>query len=192
MIVIGAIGGKFGASPAFHLQYEELCQTVWRLGSPLMVFWSLSGWLGPILAGVGLLIYVQAKETYIWLFGTGLFLILLIDQILLPSGYYRPVYGIGGSLIAIFFLAILWMWAKKYQTLEIPTRIASYFQLVSYVLFFMSAWVICGRTGELYYESMKDISHKSSASLMGYIVLGWFFLFLSHYKSVQARRAGKS
>ena len=188
MIVIGAMGGKYGASPAFHLQYEELQQTVWRLGSPLMMFWSLSGWVGPILASVGLLIYVRAKGTYIWLSGTGLFLILLIDQILLPSEYYRPVYGIGGSLIAILFLAILWMWAKKYQALEVPERISSYFQLISYVFFFMSAWVICGRTGELYYESMKDVPHKSPASLMGYIALAWFFLFLSHYKSVRVKR----
>ena len=152
------------------------------------MFWMLNGFLGPILAGVGILLYVQAKGTYIWLFGMGLFLIIVIDQIFVPSGYYRPIYGIGGGLIVALFLAILWVWAKRYQTLDGSARIASYFQLVSYVFFFISAWLTCGRTGERYYEALKDIPHKSPASLMAYLVLGWLFLFISHYKSAQTKR----
>ena len=87
MVAVGAGLGKFGASPAFHLSAEELSQTAWRLGSPLMMFWCLNGWLGPILAGVGILFYVQAKGVYIWLIGTGLCVIFIIDQVLLPGSF---------------------------------------------------------------------------------------------------------
>ena len=74
LVIIGVGGGWLGASPAFHLSPEELNQTAWRLGSPLMMFWAFNGWLGPILAGVGILLYVKAKGTHILLFGIGLFI----------------------------------------------------------------------------------------------------------------------
>lgn len=61
--------------------------------------------LGSILAGVGMLLYVQAKGSRIWLFGIGLFLTLLLINILPTPAHFPPLFGVGGGLILAFFLA---------------------------------------------------------------------------------------
>ncbi len=77
-------------SPA---QYSE---TIWTFDGALFWIWAFSVPLGSILAGVGMLLYVQAKGARIWLFGIGVLLILLLTQILLPSAHFPPLFGVWG------------------------------------------------------------------------------------------------
>ena len=188
MIGMGVFAGKLGVNPALHLPLEEMNQTAWRLGGSLFMFWMLNGFLGPILAGVGILLYVQAKGAYIWLFGIGVFLILIIVERLLPSAHFPPLFGVGGGLILAFFLAILWFWAKKRKMLEGPAKTAADFQLTSYVFFLITAWYLCKALGTPFMKVFEGEPPESPVSIIVYLVLGWLFLFLSHYKSAQTKR----
>ena len=86
-------------------------------------------------------------------------------------------------MILGFFLAILWFWAKKYKVLEGPARTAAYFQLVSYAFFLIAMWFLCQTLGSPFLKVLEGEPPSSPISIVVYLVLGWLFLFLSHYKS---------
>ena len=86
----------------------------------------------------------------------------------------------------LLVLAILWFWAKKHAILKGPARTAADFQLVSYVFFLIAIWFLCGALSAPFEEALKDLLPSSPVAIMAFLVLGWLFLFLSHYKSAQA------
>lgn len=172
-----------------NLSSAQYSETIWTFDGALFLLWALSIPLGSILTGVGILLYVQAKGTHIWLIGTGVFLILIIVERLLPTGHYPPLFGVGGGLILAFFLATLWYWAKKRTILEGPARMAADFQLVSYVFFLITAWFLCKALGTPYMKALEGEPLESPVSIIVYFMLGWLFLFLSHYKTAQTIRA---
>lgn len=54
--------------------------------------------------------------------------------------YSPPLFGIGGSLILLSFIGILWLWAKERTALQGSPAIAADFRLVGYVLMLIAAW----------------------------------------------------
>lgn len=195
IFLIGAVymvGMAFVASwvcvePALrNLSLVQYRETIWTFDGALFLLWALSVPIGSILAGVGILLYVRAKGARIWLFGIGIFLILVIVEILLPSTHFPPLFGVGGGLILTLFLAILWFWAKKRTILEGQAKTAADFQLVSYVFFLITGWFLCKAHGTPYMKALEGEPLESPVSIIVYFVLGWLFLFLSHYKSAKA------
>ena len=185
------VGMAFGAGwwigPALrNLSPAQYGETIWTFNGALFLSWALSVPLGSILVGIGILLYAQVKGIRIWLFGAGVFLILLIVERLLPSGHFPPLYGIGGGFILAFFLAILWFWAKKRAMLGGPAKTAADLQLASYVFFLVTAWYLCKAHGTPYMKALEGEPLESPVSIIVYLVLGWLFLFLSHYKSTHA------
>jgi len=191
MIAMGLVGSFWARGAYRYLSLEEVHQTIWAVSSPLFGMWASAVPIGGILAGVGMLLYIRSKGPRIWLFGIGVFVVLLIDilsrwRILPTPGHFPPVFGVGGGLIVAFFLAILWFWAKKRAGLEGPAKTAADCQLVSYVFFLMAMWYLCGDLAWPFQKALADLPPRSPVSTIAYLVLGWLFLFLSHYKSAQA------
>ena len=93
--------------------------------------------------------------------------------------HYPPLFGVSGGLVLVFFLAILWFWGKKRTTLE---KTVADFQLVSYVFFLLATWYLCGTFSVLFKKSLV----RSPVDIMIFLVLGWLFLLLSHYKIAQS------
>ena len=147
----------------------------------------------PRLAGIGVLLYVRAKGSHIWLFGLGVFAVLLADILtkfrILPTPARVPLlYGVGGGLILAFFLAILWFWAKRRATLEGPVKTAADLQLTGYVFLVIAMWYLCGDLSRPYQKALEDLPLASPVSTIVYLVLGWLFLLLSQLKSAQVTR----
>jgi len=67
-----------------------------------------------------------------------------------------------------------------------PARTAADFQLTSYVFFLITAWYLCKALGTPFMKVFEGEPPESPVSIIVYLVLGWLFLFLSHYKSAQA------
>jgi len=72
--------------------------------------------------------------------------------------------------------------AKKRANLRGEARTAADFQLVSYVFFHLATWQLYNTFGSLF----KGSEFKSPIDIMIYLVLGWGFLFLGHYKAARA------
>ncbi|MFC1893634.1 hypothetical protein ACFLYR_06365 [Chloroflexota bacterium] len=156
------------------------------------LLWGFSIPVGAVSACVGLLIYTRSKKTHIWLFGVGVTLLLVAVGFLPISGYYPPVFGIGGGLVMALFLMTLWFWTKRRPLLEGSARTVADFQLVGFVFFLVGMWYLCGLLGPPTYllntdkvqqfGSLQD-AHAEAVKLFIYFILGWLFLFLSQYKS---------
>lgn len=85
-------------------------------------------------------------------------------------------------MILILFLAVVWFWAKKRANLKGEASTGADFQLVSYVFFLLATWQLCSTFGSLFKRSKL----RSPIDIMIYLVLGWGFLFLGHYKAARA------
>jgi hypothetical protein len=138
----GVIGGIFADLTMNSLTWDELSQSIWAIGGPLNMLWGVFGvTLGAIVAGIGLLLYSGAKASTVWKFGIGIFLVYIITIMVLPAlGYFPPLFGIGGTLILLFLMGILWLWAKERRALKGSSTTATDFRLVGYVFMFMAAW----------------------------------------------------
>ena len=130
--------------PLTHsLTTEQMNQTIWAFGGPLMMLHGVLVPLGAIVAGIGVLLYSGAKGTTAWKVGIGLFIAFIISFITLALYFYSaPVFGIGGTLILLSFIGILWLWAKERVALKDSSATAADFKLVGYVFMLMAAWFI--------------------------------------------------
>jgi hypothetical protein len=101
------------------------------------------------------------------------------------------VFGIGGVLVMALFLITIWFWAKRRPLLEGSARTAADFQLAGYVFFLVAMWFLCGLLGPPNYLLNTDKvqqfgslqnAQAEAVKILIYFILGWLFLFLSHYK----------
>ena len=100
--------------------------------------------------------------------------------------YYALFFGIGGSIILIFFFLLVWLWMRDYEALHNQDKTAAVFQLIGYLFFITASWFLCGEFAPLRLKAFVDRNPPSPIEIMVYLVLGWLFFFLSHYKSSKA------
>ena len=138
----GVVGSIFNSSAMHAFTMEEINQTIWAMTGPLFLIWGVFGaTLGAIGAGIGLLLYSGARASTVWKFGVGTFLAFIIIMMVLPAlGYFPLLFGIGGTLILLFFMGIAWLWAKERMALKGSYTTATDFRMVGYVFMFFAAW----------------------------------------------------
>jgi hypothetical protein len=130
--------------PLMHsLTLDEFNQTIWAFTGPLGILRGVSMPLGAIVAGIGILLYSSAKGSTIWKFGIGLFTVLIISLVAMGLNFYSaPAFGIGGTLILLSFIGILWFSAKERMALDGSPTTALDCRLVGYVFMLMAAFYI--------------------------------------------------
>jgi hypothetical protein len=187
----GVIAGWFVNSAFRNLSMDQLNQTMWAYMGPWHLIWSFGVPLGALIAGIGILLYSGAKDSTVWKYGIGILLALIIAVGVLPAlGHFHPLFGIGGTLILLFFTGILWLWAKERIALKGSSTTAADFKLVGYVFMLMAAWFTCGVAGEPFWKALEGEPRPSPIYLIVLLVLGWLFLFLGHYKSRKQQGSG--
>lgn len=142
-IAWGVLIGFICVSPIFHslTTMEEINQTIWATTGPLFLLWGIGVPLGGIVAGIGLLLYSDAKGSTVWKVGIGLFIAFIISSVTVALNFYSaPLFGIGGTLILLSFTGILWLWAKERIALKGSSTTAADFKLVGYVFMLIAAW----------------------------------------------------
>lgn len=185
-ILWGTIGSVSCSLHMNALTMEQLNETVWAFTGPLMILWGVGGVpIGALVAGIGLLLYSDAKGSTIWKFGIAIFLGIIISLGLGAIGHIPPLFGIGGTLILLFFIGILWLWAKERIALKGSSKTATDLKLVGYVFILIAGWFTCGIAGQLFLKAFEGQAPTSPIHIMLFFVLGWLFLFLSHYKSLK-------
>jgi len=186
MITWVVIANVFWAPLLRSLTTEEIYQTVWTFAGPLQLIYGISIPLGAIAAGAGISHYAGATRSTVWKVGMGLFFTLFISFVTLVFNIYSPpVFGIGGSIILLSFIGILWLWAKERMTLKGLSTLAADFRLVGYVFMLMAAWYLCGKGPDGFVKGLEGLPTMSMMNVLILLATGWAFLFLSHYKSRQ-------
>ncbi len=183
-ILWGVIGSISVSSAMNSLTTDELNQTMWAFTGPLMMLWGVFGaTLGAIVAGIGLLLYSGARGSTVWKFGIGILLVLIVGTQLGRLGHFPPLFGIGGTLILLSFIGILWLWAKERIALKGSSTTAADLKLVGYVFMLIGAWFVCGIASQPFLKALEGVAPSSPVHVLIFLVLGWLFLFLGHYKS---------
>ena len=77
------------------------------------------------------------------------------------------------------------MWTKKRDALEDNAKVIADLQLVGYVFFIIAMWFLCGALGRQFFPALSSIKPSSPVQIIVYLTLGWFFIFLSHFKEVK-------
>lgn len=174
----------------FHSQvltFEELEETMWALNGATRRVWALSPAVAALIAGVGLLLHAGAKSSAIWKFGATIFVAVILTMAFGHMGHFGPLYAIGGTLIFSFFFGILWLWVKERKTLTGDKVAASDYRLIGYVFLLLGAWFTCGIVSPYWAKTLSNQPPITDPIIIIiYFVLGWMFLFLSHYKNHQA------
>ena len=143
-MILWGVGSAPIRVPLLHsLTLDEFNQTIWAHTGPLGMLFGISIPLGAIVVAVGLLIYAGAKGSMVWKVGIGIFVGFVIAFMAMALNLYSPpLFGIGGTLILLSFIGILWLWAKERMALSGSSATAADLKLVGYVFRLMAAWYI--------------------------------------------------
>jgi len=182
MTVIGWLSSWWITATLRDLTLAQITETIWAVDGAFFILWSLSIPLGALFAGVGFLLYTGSKGSRILLFGIGVFLTILVVQMLPIQTHYPPIFGIGGGLILASFFGILWYQTKQRTMLEGDAKTAADLQLAGYVFFLIAMWYLCGEFGGQHWEAFSSEEPSSPVSIMIYLVLGWLFHLTGHYR----------
>jgi hypothetical protein len=139
-----------------------------------------------LIAGIGVLLYSDAKGLTVWAFGIGIVLAVVIAVTITEMGYFPPLFGIGGALILLFFFGIFWLWAKERMALK-DSSMAADFRLAGYAFMLIATWFTCGIGSQPFLKSFENEGPGNPMTAMIFFVLGWLFLFLGQYTSRRLR-----
>lgn len=180
----GIFGSVMVTSELKDLTMEELNQTSWSVTGPWFITWGVFGVpMAAIIAVIGMLLYSDAKGSTILKFGIGTFIALIISMSAGLLGHIPILFGIGGALILMFFFGITWLWAKERKSQKDASSAPANLRMIGYTFMLMAAWFTCGMAGMPFLRALEGQPPSTPLHLMILLVLGWFFHFLSYYKS---------
>ena len=187
-----ALAGIAGWNLIYNLRtltMEELDSTIWAEGGPLYILWALSVTLGSILAGIGAFMFVKTKPVFSWLTGIGVLGAVIVMVMVWTRVYISTLFGIGGIIILISFFSIVWIWMKKYSTLDIQEKIAGSYKLLGYIFWINASCFICGETAKMHLKAFEGSPLPSPIEVMVFLVLGWLFVLVGEYKAMQLKKS---
>ena len=191
LIIAVTLAAIIGRSLVFNLRtltMAELAATIWAEGGPLYILWAFSVPLGSVLAGIGAFVYVKSKPAFSWFTGIGVLGVVIMMVIVWTRVYYPILFGIGGTIILLSFFAIVWVWMKKYATLDMPEKIAGSYKLIGYLFWINASWFMCGETAKLHLKTFEGTSVPSPIEVMVFLVLGWLFVLVGDYKAMRLKK----
>jgi len=178
----GVVIGWAIVPPAYHnLTIDELSQTIWAPTGIGTFLWGFGVPLGAAIAGIGALLRSGAKGSTIWKFGIGIVLSIPIISSVQLLGHFPPLFGVGGTLILLAFTGIVWLWIKERLALKGVSTTAADLRLVGYVFFLVGVWFVC-QIASMRFNILAEEPPVTPLHVIIFFVLGWLFLFLSHYK----------
>jgi hypothetical protein len=197
VFLLNAIIGRYFVLPGYLSSLEAGRGTVEAAGQavPLWkivryVLWAYSFKLGMFFVGVGILLRASVPSGSFWVMVVGGILYLLLAYVPVP-GPYSLLFGIGGILITLLLVLVFMCWAREYGRLAETEKAGARYRLIGYFFFAMATYNLCPLMGvkafSLYPEKMIRFGLQAEAAsfasrIMIELVLGWFFIFLSHRK----------
>lgn len=172
---------------------SEFEGTIWAFGGPVFMTISLATPTGFLLVATGAvlksgsggpsggrLVSLVSFAAMIWL-----------SFLVAPTLGYAPVmFGVGGGIILILFLATLWTWAKRRGRLEGAAATSADLAFAGLLCFFATAPLICALLGNPYsglYFPERVIDQNAlpwhyamGTKILLLMILGWVCMFSSH------------
>jgi hypothetical protein len=198
LFLLNAIFGRYLVLPGYLSNLEAGKGTVeaasqavpiWKIVRYLL--WAYSFKLGVFLIGIGVLLRTSIPKRRFRLLVVGGIAYILLAYAPVP-GPFSLFFGIGGGLITVLLVLILLRWASERGLLKEFEKTSADYRLIGYFFFAMATYNLCPllgvKTFGLYPEKMIRFGLQTEAAsfasrIMIELVLGWFFIFLSHRRS---------
>ena len=163
--------------------------------------WALAVPLGSVLVLLGAALIAEVERR--------LFLILIVGSLVFTvwrvfgttSRLLPQLFGIGGGLITLFFLGLVWTWARTRSTLSGPAKTGADLRVIGYFFLVVAAWDLCGLLGIptflLRPEQAQGFAIPAStaismaSTILVLLVLGWAFMFFGQWIAARARSEGE-
>ena len=159
---------------------EELNGTVYAVWGALFWIRNLGG-SGLAFLLVGVLLFTGKKGSYFWLLGFLASVPMSIGMYWEPPQYVPELFGIGGTVILLSYVGILWLWTRTYAAYEGVARTGSQIQLLGYTLLVVTGLMLCMYFGNPNVLALADLQIPSALSINLTLSLGMLLLFLGHY-----------
>ena len=183
-ILWGVIGSFILGPIVRNLTMDEVNQTMWAIDGPWFFTWGVLGVpVGSLVALIGILLHAGAKGSTVAKYGVGGFLALVIAMSTGMVGHIPLLFGVGGTLILLFFIGILRLWAKERTALKDAAAAAADLKLIGYVFLVIAAWFTCGTASMPFGRAFENVEPTTPLHIMVVFVLGWLFLFLGYQKA---------
>jgi len=157
-----------------NLDKNNLPQSIWSYPALCFTFWGFSVPLGLIIAATGILIISNTNKKMVLKFGLGAFgTYIFISFANGPMPHVPFLFGIGGTILLIFYFLILWKNAKKFKD--------NIYKLAGYTSLLIGFWFTCG-LGSRQYQPMLG-KGESPIDIMIYFVMAMMFFWLSEKKN---------
>jgi hypothetical protein len=160
-----------------QLDADNLPSTAWSYPALCFISWAFSVPLGFMVAAIGILIYANANRKTVLKFGLGMIgAYLFIVFANGPMPHVPVLFGIGGTLIMLFYFLVLWKNAARLKE--------NVYKLAGHTFLVTGFWFTCGLGSRQYQPALG--SGESPIDIMTYFVLAMFFLWLSESKTSKA------
>ena len=162
---------------------ETVIGTGWAPGEFLYLFASMSLFIGLGISIIGVLLYSGKKGSFFWLW---VLVPLIAFPLLLrwqPSQYIPAVYGIGGGIITLAYIGVLWAWVKTHTAYEGIAKTGKHIQLLGYFFLYITGLFLCSYIGKPNLPGYADQPIVSGYSILIAFSVGWVLLSVGHYLS---------
>ena len=163
----------------FQLDADNLPTTLWSYPALCFVAWAFSVPLGFMVAAIGILMCADTDRKTVLKFGLGVigaYLFIVIANGPIP--HVPVLFGIGGTLITLFYFLILWKNAARFRE--------NFYRLAGYTFLVTGFWFTCGLGSRQYQPALG--AGESPIDIMMFFVLAMFFFWLGESKSGKAFR----
>jgi len=163
---------------------ETLVGTGWAIGEYLNQITGMFLFIGIGFSIIGVLLYSGKKGSLFWLWGlVPLIVFPTFSVIWQPAQYIPAVYGIGGGIITLAYLGVLWAWVKSHTAYEGIAKTGKHIQLLGYSFLYITALILCLYIGQPNLPGLADQPLPSGYSIVIAFSVGWVLLSVGHYLS---------
>jgi hypothetical protein len=161
---------------------EELSRTIYAVDGAMGLFrYQITGTLGIVLPIIGVLLYATKKGSFLWLLGFLGSSMAGIGMMWEPSQHIPQLFGLGGTVILLSYLGLLWVWARTYATYEGNARTGRLIQILGWSFLFSTGILLCSYVGDPKLLALTDMPSANAESVNISLALGMLLLFVGHF-----------
>jgi len=164
---------------------EELRGTFYAVDGVVGFFrYQIAAGLGMSLPIIGVFLYTTKKGSFSWLLAPLGATMTGVGMMWQPTQHMPALFGIGGSVVLLSYLGLLWMWTRSYTSFEGSARIGKMIQLLGYSFLLSTGLLLCSYVGDskLLALTSSDLPTVSGGETINIsLALGMLLLFVGQY-----------
>ena len=160
---------------------EDLIETIWAADGFLFILNGMLTLFGIGFTIIGILLYSANKGSFFWLWGFMPFLAFGFLSFWQPSQHLPPLFGIGGGIVTLSYLGVLWNWIKNHTAYKGKTKTGKHIQLIGFSFLYVTALLLCMYLGTPKLPGMAETPIPSGESIIIAFSIGFLLLYIGHY-----------